>query len=201
MIKIYEIQPDIKHCQWAMPNDKNFIRELMSFDGKSKLANWNPPKFHIFNSVDERADFYHIASACFAFSENVFKNIEIRTSLEYAGEILPIKLETGESLYILNVTSCVDALDIHKSEYSLYWDVEKNAQAKGAVTKYVFHKDRLSSSSIFKIPDLVKAKIFVTKGWPGLICESFIDVYNQQKFTGLIFEEVWSIETPEDLGD
>ncbi|MDB4106783.1 hypothetical protein OAD08_00165 [bacterium] len=40
-------------------------------------------------------------------------------SLEMAGEILPITLETGEGLYILNVTECVNALDKEKSEYSV----------------------------------------------------------------------------------
>ena len=70
-------------------------------------------------------------------------------SLEMDGEILPITFETGEGLYILNVTECVKALDKEKSEYSVYWDIEKNMQAKGSVKRCAFHPDCLTGSSFF----------------------------------------------------
>ncbi|MDB0068686.1 hypothetical protein N9E90_04740, partial [Akkermansiaceae bacterium] len=57
-----------------------------------------------------------------------------------------------------------------------------------------FRPDRLTGSSLFKIPELVKSRILVSQGWSGLECESFIDAYKEEGFTGLLFEEIWRAE-------
>jgi hypothetical protein len=196
MVRIFEINVDIGRAQWAMPTDSKFVLNGgLVFDGRPRMENWDPPEFYIQNPLTEKSDFYHIGSGCFAFSENIRQNIEAMDSLEMAGEFLPIRLETGENLYILNVTECINALDKNRSEYSIVWDAEKNAQVKGSVRRCVFLSDRLSGSPIFKIPELARAKVLTVQGWSGLECDSFIDVYEKQNFTGLLFDEMWKDES------
>ncbi|MDB4262511.1 hypothetical protein N9849_00755 [bacterium] len=83
------------------------------------MKTWNSPDFYIHNPILEKGDFFHVGAGCIAFGEKVWNCDRMVDSLEMAGEILPITLETGEGLYILNVTECVNALDKEKSEYSV----------------------------------------------------------------------------------
>ncbi|MEN8846660.1 MAG: hypothetical protein ABF377_01125 [Akkermansiaceae bacterium] len=149
-VKIFRIKPDIDHCQWAMPSSKDFVPNRgLVFEGRSRMTTWNPHEYYIHNPILEKGDFFHVGAGCIAFGEKVWNCDRMVDSLEMDGEILPITFETEEGLYILNVTECVNALDKEKSEYSVYWDIEKNMQAKGSVKRCAFHPDCLTGSSFF----------------------------------------------------
>ena len=105
-----------------------------------------------------------------------------QTLFEMAGEILPMQVERGPKLYLLNILDCINALDYSRTKWDYYDD-----GTKGRILEYKLHKNRIGNeSTIFKIPETSKTEIFC-----------FTDdrdeddqFYHKHKLTGLIFEEI-----------
>lgn len=110
-----------------------------------------------------------------------------------AGEILPlIEDDSGEELYLLNVTTCYNALD--PDDTTFYWlrnPIAGQPAIRGHILNYAFHEGRLEEAVPFKIPENPGTHIFCDSGRvsPG---DEFYSTYIDSGLTGLEFEEVWS---------
>jgi hypothetical protein len=97
-----------------------------------------------------------------------------------AGQLFPLP-HNGTTYQLLNVTECINCLDTKKSKF--YED--------GAPQKYVFHPNRFSESSIFKIPETAKGEVLLVEGARDPE-EEFRALVEKHKLQGVLFEELWS---------
>jgi hypothetical protein len=108
--------------------------------------------------------------------------------LEMAGDLLPLPYEDQEYT-ILNVTECINCLDHEASE----WRHSPFTGQRISPLRYVFHPDRFSESTLFKIPETRRAEILVVEGLHDPEAE-FRYAVEQGNLKGLIFEELWSYQ-------
>jgi len=111
---------------------------------------------------------------------------ELFTVLEIAGEILPLNMENGEKLYVLNVLECVNLLNSNKTIWHIY-----DSGEKGHILQYSFY-DSVSESSLFKIPETSKVEILTYSGIKD-DTDEFYTLYKKMGFTGLIFRELYPL--------
>lgn len=105
---------------------------------------------------------------------------------EMAGELLPLKY-SGQSYNLVNVLECVNCLDEQKTK----WVTGKTTGAKIRIADYHFNKERLSESTIFKIPETALAEILCVEGLKDPADEFKYQV-DSRRLKGLRFEELWS---------
>lgn len=185
-MRIFKIKPDIKNVQQVSIPEKYILEsDILEFNGTSKKAVW-PQKwedlpFYVYTPLQQPHNFWGVPNALM-FDEQALE--VCRTVSEMAGEILTVKVEQHQDLYILNILECINALDYNSTTWHYYSDGEK-----GNIKKLAFHKDRINTpSSLFTIPE--------TKN--TLYCfadekdkeEEFYHLYHQHHLTGLIFEEI-----------
>ncbi len=186
---IYNIESDANSIQWIIPEiDDELFLDLTTFDCKPKLPEWPSVKWYIHNPKSKKGDFYTLGvDGALVFNEKVYDS-DLAGLLEMAGEILPVQLEDGTQLYILNVLECVNALDKEKTTWHLYDDGSKRS-----IKDFVFHSNRITESSLFKIPETSKIDILVYSGVKDPEDE-FKTLYEKLGFTGLTFKELYSSE-------
>jgi hypothetical protein len=185
-MKIFRISVDVSKFQWVLPElEGPNLLTLMQFDCKAKGADFQRVPWYVLNPTKIRGNFFNIGPGTIGFDQKVFESgmVEI---FEMAGEILAIEVEDVGKLYILNVLECANCLDKGKSEIERYPNGEFRR-----VTQYSFHPNRLSESSLFKIPETCKIEILTFTGLKGYE-EEFKSMYEDHSFTGLSFEELWS---------
>lgn len=182
MKKIFQVKVNPDSSQWIFPSDP-LLRTLdfYRFDGTSRSKNWASPTYFVHKPKQPRSNFFTTFPGSFAFDDRVLSHSRLLGFFEMAGEILPIRLETGERLYILNVTEVVNALDRNKTSYD---------RLTGGISRFCFHVDRLSSSTLFKIPDV--DHILTIVGVRGDSIDEFKNAYERSGFSGLEFVEIWS---------
>ena len=189
MVKVLKIKADVNKCQWIMPDDPQYTKDgHILFDGTSRIDVWSPPKFYVHDTTIEKSNFYVVSPGVFAFDENVMNHSMMAMFFEMAGEILPLELETGEKLYILNTTEVVNALDQENSVFRKNPRTGKNVR----LITPVFKPHRLPESSIFKIPETRRAELLTYTGRCANPLDEFYANYLESGFTGLSFEEIWS---------
>ena len=183
-MKIYHVKADSNNVQWILPKGvEDNLLDVLSFDCVSKKNQYNDISWYIHNPKDVKGNFYTGITGALVFDQIVYDS-ELFTFFEMAGEIMPIHLETGEELYALNVLECVNMLDKENSVYDYYDD-----GSKGRILKYSFHKNRLSESSIFKIPETSRTQVLCYSD-VHYKDDEFFYMYNELNFTGLVFKEL-----------
>jgi hypothetical protein len=183
-MKVYRITEDANKYQWVMPEDNGHLLSDLIFECHSKEREWSPIKMFVFNPQKKKGNFYTMGGlGALVFDEKVLDIM--LTIFEMAGEILPFEFEETK-LYVLNVLQCTNSIDSNKSTWNFYPD-----GTKGRLLKYSFHKERLTDSSIFKIPETCKSEVLTYSGI-GDAEEEFIYLYHKHRLSGLIFEEVFS---------
>ncbi|MFV8282613.1 imm11 family protein [Christiangramia marina] len=189
-MKIYRIEVDVKKYQWIMADinedDSNFI-DIHFFNGKEK-NNWPEDiDFYIYNTKNLPGNFFYLdGGSALVFDQAVYDS-PIFDIFEQAGQIIPINC-SGEKLYILNVLECINMLDLNKSQFEIYDD-----GSKGEVLEFHFHEERISESSIFKIPQMNASQVLTYCDVKDA-SDEFFNLYNKFNFTGLVFEKLY--ETP-----
>jgi hypothetical protein len=110
-----------------------------------------------------------------------------QTLFEIAGEILPLKVERGEKLFLLNILDCRNALDYDKT----VWDYYSNGR-KGRILNAAFHVNRIGNvSTLFKIPETCETSIYCyIDDRDKDKDDQFYHLYHKYNLTGLIFEEL-----------
>jgi hypothetical protein len=106
----------------------------------------------------------------------------LRDVLEIHGEVLPLSCEDcdGRDYVAFNVTTVIDALDVPRSDVKFFRDGVKVMH----VTRYEFIPERLAGVAIFKLPQFVKGRVYVT--------DAFVQQVNDHGLTGFKFTPVWS---------
>lgn len=184
-MKVFRINADTNNVSWLSPVDESdeVMDILLSFDASSKEENWPRIEFFIFNPKVKPRNFYTNGNSSALFFDKVAYE-KCRWLFGMAGEVLPIYLEDGTELYLLNVTDCVNALDEKRTKFDHYAD-----GTRGRILEYAFHKKRHSESTIFKIPQDLNS-VFTFTDDRGEV-DQFYHFYQSSGLTGLRFELVY----------
>jgi len=162
------------------------LLDLLSFDCITKKNEFDNIEWYVFNPKKKKCNFYTGISGALVFDQEIYDS-DLINLFEMAGEILPIKLESGEILYALNVLECVNMLNQNETIYDIYDDGQK-----GRILKYSFYENCLSESSIFKIPETSKTEILTYSNVKNPDDE-FYTAYKDSGFTGLVFELLYPL--------
>ncbi|GAA5120525.1 hypothetical protein JIN84_05705 [Luteolibacter yonseiensis] len=132
-----------------------------------------------------RGNFFKFHPGFLAYDTSVADAAEQIELLQDDMEYLPARLEgTSERLDIMNVMGCYNCFDHGRAGYT----TDENGGIT-AITRYAFHPTRIMDSTIFRIPETRFEEIYVLSGRGDA---EFIEFYQENGFTGLIFEEIWS---------
>lgn len=185
-MKIYSIEVDIDKYQTILPVlDSNEIYEILDFKGLPKEKKWEPIVFYIDNPLAIQGDFYSLINSA-AFVCNKKAVDKLGRFWDLSAELLPIFLEDGTELFIVNIIDCINALDQKDTEYDYYEDGTRSNR----ILKYAFHKNRYHESSIFKIPETANTQILTYTGIKSPEDEFFF-AYKESGLTGLIFTPLY----------
>jgi len=183
-MKIFKIINDSNNIQAIQPTKKiGSVLDFLKFDCKSRINDWKEIEFYVYNPKIKAKNFYNMGSGNLIFDE---KTLDIcRTVFEMSGEILPVRVERGSTLYLLNILDCKNGLDYENTVWDFY-----NDGTKGRILKYAMHEERvINESTMFKIPETSKTDIFCfaeTKDRK----DEFYCLYHDNNLTGLIFDKI-----------
>ena len=183
-MRIFKIKTDTNNIQLLNLCDlSKRTLEKFTFDCEPKKQIWEDDLFYIYNPKIKPKNFYSTGGGSLVFDE---KTLELcRTVFEMSGEIIPVQVERGANLYILNILGCMNGLDYDNTKWDYY-----NDGTKGRILNYAFLKERvMNESTIFKIPETSKTDIFCFADTKDRQDE-FYHIYHDNNLTGLIFEEI-----------
>lgn len=183
-MKIYSITFESNVYQGLVPDDLAIWQtDVLKFDGTPKLDHWPQPSFRIHNPKLKQGDFVGVGPGCLGIRSHA--QDQLLEWLERSGELLQIEPEIlGVSIF--NVTECSDCLDHDRVQ----WVYGEESGKPIRIEKYAFKKDLIPESTIFKIPELAKAKILAHDGF-GDFEDTFICAVKEHGFKGIRFEEIW----------
>lgn len=185
-MKVYSLRLDSNNYQRFLLEEAEVRKSaLLTMNCTRKLKDWVPPEIRVPNPTLAKGNFFHLTSGALVIDGTATE--ALRDVLEMAGELLPLKYK-GEDYTLLNITECMDCLDHERTE----WVLGKTTGAKIDIKRHVFNPDRMSESSIFKIPQRL-ATMYVVAGRVDPEDEFKFRV-EQNHLKGLLFEEVWRDE-------
>lgn len=183
-MKIYTLREDVNNFQRLLPqNDVVWETDLLTFDCRPK-EDWTPPEVYIRNPKLKRGNFIFLTVGALVFDE--VARDALAHLLEASGEILPLPCG-DETLFLLNVLDCVDALDEARTK----WKKNEHSGARTGIGVHEFYENRIPEVPLFKIPQTSRADIYTCSGLKDPDDE-FKSAYEAAGFTGLIFDHVWS---------
>lgn len=192
MVKVYLLEPNTDQCQWLVPTDPALIAGgALIFDGRPRKHEWTEPTFYVQNPLKKRSNFFLGVWGGLIFDGAVMNDYVARTHLELAGEILPARLESGEQLYVLNVTEVANALDHETTMFRK----DRLGQSIMGVLRYAFKTERMIQSSIFKIPEMMRTDVLTVSGRFPEPEDEFYAAYQPSGLRGLTMREVWCSES------
>lgn len=167
-MKIFSITPQYDAYKSFVPKDPD---SGFSIRCKGKVLDW-PGALEVVSDEDDvgvpEADFSLLNIGSIVLSEGVFE--KLAAVAEEFGQVLPLKYGDRQ-LYLWNVTNVIDCLDKEKSRMNEF----------GGVTEPVFRSIAIPALSVFKIRE---------DNYTGIFCtDKFIDLVDQDGFTGLVREE------------
>lgn len=163
---LYFVRPDIVLPSW---NYEDW------FTGKSMIEHWHPIEVN-FESEARKipGDFPSIGGLPPVFSH---KAIAVLGQLiNESVEILSLK-PFSLNLYAVNVTQVIDCLDESKSKIKRFSD-----GGIMRIEKYIFHDNCIGHANIFKIPQQLRGRIYVS--------HTFKMAVEENNLKGLIFHLV-----------
>lgn len=181
-MRVFSIATDIDKYQVILPvSYTDAVHDMIDFNGLPKIGIWEPLIFYIDNPLDKQSDFFSLTnSSAFACTKKAAD--KFMRFWEMSAELLPIFLEDGTELFIVNIIDCVNALDSKDTVYDYYEDGTRSNR----ILNYAFHKNRFHESSIFKIPETANIQILTYAGLKSPEDEFFF-AYKESGLTGLIF--------------
>jgi len=181
-MKIFRVKKNSNHVQ-LVNLTKDRESSFLQFNCEPKFHEWKDTEVYIYNPKVKPKNFYGLISGILVFDQKVLEVCQ--TVFEKAGEIIPIQVERGSKLYILNVLNCINGLDYDRTVWDYYDD-----GTKGRILEYKFHENRIvNESTIFKIPETCATSIFCFTDERDED-DQFYHLYHKHKLTGLIFEEI-----------
>ncbi len=178
-MRIFELRLAPDEFQKLLCDDPTRAGGLdLIFDCDQRTTTWNPPEVYISNPRAKRGSFFSLGSWGFFVCTQ-----ELHDELEYlfapCAEMLPLPFE-DETLWIVNVLTCLNLLDEKRSEFN------------GAFPKrYVFHAHRMQPAPLFKVPRTSRGQILTSQGYVDENYDFKLQV-ERRGFEGLKFKELWS---------
>lgn len=164
-------------CSFAFADDED-DKWFRLFDGRSHAEQWTAVGITAADEPDataELGDFAFLGTIPVLSARAVGA---LSSMLEKRAELLKLRYPRGE-YYALNVLRTVDALDEGSSELERF-----HSGRVMAVNRFAFKAERLQDEVIFRIPQLQRGHVFVTK--------RFVDSVRQHELMGFSFKQVWS---------
>lgn len=179
-MNIWKLSFDFKKYDWLITKVPYSFDEIHSFDGRSLKDTWKKREYIKLEPVKN-------LPLCDApgFDRLVFSKKMIEKSKALIGsyvEFLPIECKYG-SYSIVNPTTVLDAIDYENSKFIRF----NSSNRIMRFIKYSFKKETVKGYPIFKIVDEPTSYVFVN--------DEFKKMIEENGFTGLLFEEVWSDDT------
>lgn len=152
------------------------------FDGTAVGRDW---KEHVIRAADEpdqnaQLPDFALLGVIPVFSEHAVS--VLRDFLGANGELLPLRHERRR-YFALNVTTVIDALDEQRSHVDRFSD-----GGIMSIDAYVFKQEAIRDATIFKIPQLPRAHVYVT--------DVVVDRVRRAELLGFVFRQLWSDAVP-----
>jgi hypothetical protein len=178
-MRLYILESDVDKFQsLGFVNEEQDWEVTHKFDGTPQGASWEPPKVEVYVDDGNRGlaegDFPHLFGHLPVFSDAAAKKLE--PILSGNGEFL--RLTGKQPEYVaFNVTNMIDGLNVERSEI-VYFPSGKVLDIK----RFVFDAGKISTSVMFKIPQMPLAYVFVT--------ETFVSLVRDSNLRGFLFTPV-----------
>lgn len=175
---VYRLQPDSDHFHNLALVDESASPIYDRFEGTPFGKEWTPLEVTAADEDDELALLgdHALLGTIPVFSERAA--VALSDVLRTNGELLPL-VYSRRPYFAYNVTTVVNALDEQHSKVNRF----SSGQVM-SVDQYVFRSEYLDGRTIFKIPQLPRAFVFVT--------QEFADQVEAARLSGFEFHAIWS---------
>lgn len=153
------------------------------FDGTPRGSEWQPLEIMAVDTDDELASLgdHALLGTIPVFSERAVA--ALKDVLETHGELLPL-IYSRQPYFAFNVTRIVDGLDEERSRVKRF-----SSGRIMSVDEFVFTAEHLGGHQIFRIPQLLRAFVFVT--------DAFVERVRNSNLQGFHFRTVWHEGAPQ----
>ena len=175
-MRVYILDADVNTYRGIYYTRKDIVEFNRLFDGRSMRKTWaGTGSFAFIPRRKPKGDTPGLSTHIPIFSVRAVK--VLADLLKGHGELLPITCD-GEDYLVCNVTRVIDALDEKESELDLF-----DSGRIMNIVRYSFFQDNLARANIFKIPQYVLGRVFVTA--------PFVARVKEANLTGFKFRRVW----------
>jgi hypothetical protein len=192
-LKIYRLTHTLQAPQIAaVPNPERFCSEVLgNLQGLERDA--PIPRFQMLNSDLKSQGFFNISDKVLVFTREVYLG-SMGSPLDFAGNVHPTKFtDTGEEVFLLNVTACYDCVDRSQTVFYAPNGQEETGVDHGmGIKSLAFFPKLIGDSRIFRIPQIRDA-IFVASDGRG-DDDDFYTLYIESGMNELEFIQVWAEE-------
>jgi len=145
--------------EWIVPVNENDFEFLTTLNGTRHKNRWTPLPMRLITDDEgesfKESDFpwlgYHVP----VLSDRARRVVE--PLVEKDAELLPVACE-GRSLWLLNVCTIVDALDLERSEIMRFESSGRIMDIK----RHVFYPDRLEGIDVFKLENMRRGSTYLS---------------------------------------
>ena len=178
-MKIWHLWPKANDYENLMAVKKFSLEEIQSFNGQSKIKEWQPLALKTMYGNRKFADIVSFTPGIPVVSPRV---IEVTKDLiQDQVEVLPTICSDCE-LYILNITNIVDAVDYTKAQVKYFPDGKRVLR----FIKLAFVEEKVRGNHIFKLTEHKLSSPYVSDEFRQRILDN--------NLTGFKFELVWDSE-------
>jgi hypothetical protein len=178
---VFELKADANNYEVLALADSQGWGMILDHLGGLMGHAWEPPEVEILRDEEHtnrpRSDFPSLGGVLPVFSRRAVD--ALRDVLTANGEILPLVCAEGE-YFAYNTLKVVDALDEERSAVKRFKD--------GGVMRVVHHEflpEKLHGVSVFKIPQTIRSRTYVT--------DEFVRRVREAGLVGFNFIPVWAL--------
>ncbi len=179
---IYEIS-SAEGYEFVNSSNQETRSVFRGFSGKTQRENWRPVLVLLERSdlgqKLKHGDFHTIGAAPLIMRKRAVAALSEIWNAN--GEILPLKEESGEELFVFNSQS-VDALDESQSDIVSF----PSSGRIMVIQKHVFTKEKLEGIDVFHLPNSPHITY---------VSQRFVDMVKENDLSGINFERVWQSST------
>jgi hypothetical protein len=162
--------------EWVLPADNEYYEVFFGLDGRS-LEGWEPP---VMRRVEEGerlySDFPWLGEHAPLLRQPAVE--ALAAALRPYGELVALR---GEKVWLLNVTTVIDALDEARSQIVRFEDGDILA-----IERYAFDAESIGSAEVFKLP---------MRASPVFVNDVFVERVRKAGLRNVSFEPVWTSGT------
>ena len=177
-MKIWELMADIDNYKNVVVAGDFIIDEMLSFDGRSKIADWNPLALKSIRNNLPYGDMVSFLADIPVVSPKVIE--ATKDLISQQAEVLSTLCSDCE-LYLLNITNRIDVVDYSKSQVKYFPDGKRVLR----FIKLAFIEEKVRGNHIFKLTE---------KNGFVYVSDEFRQRIIDNGLTGFKFELVWDSE-------